>query len=1079
MTYGASPSIAYISGRISETQWTLETATGTTPANAANATVSSINRAFASLSSAFSGATNASHLNTANLVTANTILNLPCYYDSGPDTVAATLPSSITTGASNYVNIFTPNNTSTQANFSQRDNGMWTPTAYSLVVTNGNKALDIQASYVHVTGLQMKMVETATTTYASGIYDINLSSMPSTVTTSTSQIIINSNILTFQTASSTTSAEGIENYGSGFPTVIIANNIAYGMIGSLSSAVNVNAGAYYIYNNTAYDNYQAYEIYGASASTTVVLKNNIAQDDASGGYGSSDPFLSASSTNNISDHNDVPGTDSQRLVTVAFVSTSTDDFRLAGYDNIARGNGANLTSDPVYPLTYDFTGATRPSTGAWDVGAIEFAAEPAAPPSITSFTVPATSTPTSIPFLSFVTTSTANPVAAYLVSTSSSTPGATSTAWTTSMPTSFDPNSVGTTTVYAWVTDAYGNISAAASATTYIYPFSATVTYAATPTDPGLQIPSTFMGLSYEQGLNNPLFGQPGDPNPIFIQLINNLLAYGAGPFNIRYGGISTDETGYPSSTTYSQLAEIAKDVNTRFEIGINLATDSIPLATAETQAIVSQMPSGSLDAIEIGNEPEGYPWYTFGSYETTFSNYAASILPLLPNGVKLMGPSFANTASLSNLPAFLTNESSSLSIISQHWYAGDGALNNASDYLLQDSAVTSGAAAVSSSVALAHADGLPFRMGEMNSLYEGGEAGISNAFGSALWTVDTLFNFANVGVDGVNLHSGTGVGTSYSPFTLSASGSAPSLSFAVTSINPEYYGMLLFQQATQNDARLIPIASTTPSIAHLDAWATVDASGTVRVVLINRNETTQGTVNIDLPGAYDAGTLTQLLAPSYESETGVTLGGQTFDGSTNGVIQGTQSLQTIDPSGGVYAVTISPTSAAILTIPATQASVPSQPSPTVDVAAGGVVYPPSNNNASAASSSTSTPATTSSSPTTGTSIAQLETLLASLQAQLVALQARVQVSETTAPLFTRNLSLWSTGSDVQELQQFLISQNSGPAAQALAAHGTTETFGALTLNALIEFQKKVGIVPASGYFGPETRAWIIGNEGK
>jgi peptidoglycan hydrolase-like protein with peptidoglycan-binding domain len=74
---------------------------------------------------------------------------------------------------------------------------------------------------------------------------------------------------------------------------------------------------------------------------------------------------------------------------------------------------------------------------------------------------------------------------------------------------------------------------------------------------------------------------------------------------------------------------------------------------------------------------------------------------------------------------------------------------------------------------------------------------------------------------------------------------------------------------------------------------------------------------------------------------------------------------------------------------------------------------------------------------------------------------------------FTRNLGLWDRGAEVTALQQFLISQASGPAAEQLKAHGVTTVFGFLTYNALVEFQKKAGIVPASGYFGPKTRAYI------
>jgi peptidoglycan hydrolase-like protein with peptidoglycan-binding domain len=65
------------------------------------------------------------------------------------------------------------------------------------------------------------------------------------------------------------------------------------------------------------------------------------------------------------------------------------------------------------------------------------------------------------------------------------------------------------------------------------------------------------------------------------------------------------------------------------------------------------------------------------------------------------------------------------------------------------------------------------------------------------------------------------------------------------------------------------------------------------------------------------------------------------------------------------------------------------------------------------------------------------------------------------------------TGSDVKELQQFLVSRNTGSAARKLSAHGVTRNFATLTKNALIEYQKKAGITPASGYFGPRTRAYV------
>ena len=69
-----------------------------------------------------------------------------------------------------------------------------------------------------------------------------------------------------------------------------------------------------------------------------------------------------------------------------------------------------------------------------------------------------------------------------------------------------------------------------------------------------------------------------------------------------------------------------------------------------------------------------------------------------------------------------------------------------------------------------------------------------------------------------------------------------------------------------------------------------------------------------------------------------------------------------------------------------------------------------------------------------------------------------------------------SRGNNVKILQQFLISQNKGSAAQALGRNGTTSYFGDLTRDALVEFQKNVGINPPVGSFGPKTRAYFSSN---
>ncbi len=75
--------------------------------------------------------------------------------------------------------------------------------------------------------------------------------------------------------------------------------------------------------------------------------------------------------------------------------------------------------------------------------------------------------------------------------------------------------------------------------------------------------------------------------------------------------------------------------------------------------------------------------------------------------------------------------------------------------------------------------------------------------------------------------------------------------------------------------------------------------------------------------------------------------------------------------------------------------------------------------------------------------------------------------------MIAMSLAKGSSNNDVKILQQFLISQNKGSAAQALANVGATAYFGVLTRAALAEFQTNVGISPALGNFGSITRAYI------
>lgn len=78
---------------------------------------------------------------------------------------------------------------------------------------------------------------------------------------------------------------------------------------------------------------------------------------------------------------------------------------------------------------------------------------------------------------------------------------------------------------------------------------------------------------------------------------------------------------------------------------------------------------------------------------------------------------------------------------------------------------------------------------------------------------------------------------------------------------------------------------------------------------------------------------------------------------------------------------------------------------------------------------------------------------------------------------FSRNLTVGSSGLDVQTLQKYLNAKGFTVALTGPGSPGNeTSFFGALTRAALARFQKANNISPAVGYFGPITRAFVAKN---
>lgn len=452
----------------------------------------------------------------------------------------------------------------------------------------------------------------------------------------------------------------------------------------------------------------------------------------------------------------------------------------------------------------------------------------------------------------------------------------------------------------------------------------------------GQALPAGFLGLSIEYPALHAYAGRdPANVNPVFEGLLRGL-ANGGGPV-LRIGGDSADQTWWPSSgmvrpagVTYDLTKNwvavahaLAKATNARYTLDINLAADNAQLAAVEGRALVAGIGRSHITALEIGNEPDLYnvfTWYTNaaghavkarGRYGVqAYANQLANWRAVLPS-VPLVGGALATQAWVPQLP-LLKVADPMLAGFTMHAYPLRvcGPAPTDSNYvaianLLADSSSVGLAADLSPDVQAAAALGLPARLDELNTASCEGEAGVSNSFASALWVLDTLFSLASGGLSGVNIH--TLPGAAYAPFSFTESGGHWS-----GEVNPIYYGMLMFDRAFPAGAHLLSV-STPPG--PLKVWATQDANGRLRVVLINKDPYQSSDVGLQLPVATGNLTETWLTAPSVASTTGVTLGGEGFsEPTTTGVLPVNPALPQVGPVNGVYDVTVPAGSAVMLT---------------------------------------------------------------------------------------------------------------------------------------------------------------------
>src|SRR3954471_5834385 len=420
------------------------------------------------------------------------------------------------------------------------------------------------------------------------------------------------------------------------------------------------------------------------------------------------------------------------------------------------------------------------------------------------------------------------------------------------------------------------------------------------------------------------------DPNladPVLVRLLSNL-----GSGSLRFGGSSVENTVWsPDNAAAAEgdfqltparvdrVFTLARDIGWRVTVAVALARFDSAAAAAEDAYLVGSG-GDALLGVEIGNEPNLYgvqglrsgAW-NVDSLAAEFDAYAAAILARAP-ATPLVAPATLCTGGGAWFTEFLDRRHARIAFTSHDFYpmgrtAPAGSPEEATvANMLSPELMARSRACVDSAAASAESRGLPLRVDETNSAYGFGQPGVSDVFASALWGLDHLFTLAELGVAGVNVQTGTDINGGltcrgvYLPVCDQGGGR--------WTARPLYYAMLLFHQAAVG--RAVPVQVGATPEANVVAHATLADDGTVRVLVINKEEAAPATVSIQLGSAGAPATVMRLSASSLLARDGVTLGGTAVasDGTWS---PGT--LESVTGVGGQYVVTAPAASALLVTV--------------------------------------------------------------------------------------------------------------------------------------------------------------------
>ncbi|KAJ3149341.1 hypothetical protein HDU86_006976 [Geranomyces michiganensis] len=454
----------------------------------------------------------------------------------------------------------------------------------------------------------------------------------------------------------------------------------------------------------------------------------------------------------------------------------------------------------------------------------------------------------------------------------------------------------------------------------------------------------SFVGLSLEwthvddaigMGVGASSTGNLGTA-PIVAGLMATLRnSSGGWPVHVRIGGNSATKLWWQGS----QLPRLAQSlwavVPAELQIlqqfcitTLSKLTLNVPMLSPDpayaieflTQGVLVNIAASNIFAIEIGNEPDHYekndrrpPGYTFDMFNAEYTKAHAAIVAAIGPSFQYQGPAYAYPWTESELVPFLQSQNAT-KYISFHKYGQQGCStatnpNAVTPLTLMMDPAPDEYAWLQPMGDVAAGRNQTLVWGEGGSSSCNGTMGVSDTYVSALWTIDMLLEMAYRGVQYSSI-SGAGQ-TNYAPYAIDDA-------LGRITVRPTFYGMIMTSRILRGDGSRIfraPIDSGWAQVGNATkTWGVFHADGTASLVVIVK---TPGAFSVKLGGkipnvacpgnARPRGFVSRMVVGTttepLSATTGITVNGQTWDGSLDGLPVGAYVEEALDPATGVLQV--------------------------------------------------------------------------------------------------------------------------------------------------------------------------------